>query len=339
MVKNIIIFLLFCAVFATFFLYFQAREKIILNPVDTIKKNSTELNKYTFESLRKRVFKPDQITFGKMVTETPEYTSRIFYYMVDGKKVSGLAHIPKNATNVPIIIQIRGFVPTNIYQPGVGTQHSAEAFAKNGYISLAPDFLGFAESDPPAADALEERFQTYTTALQLLASVKSINTGLSTAGISTTADTSKIGVWGHSNGGHIALSVMEISGASYPTVLWAPVSKPFPFSVLYFTDEFEDNGKALRKVIADFEQDYNIENFSFNNFYDWIQAPLQIHQGSADEAVPQKWSDQLVQALQTHKKSVEYFVYPGEDHNFANGSWSKVMQSSIDFFNKNVKNK
>ena len=84
-------------------------------------------------------------------------------------------------------------------------------------------------------DVFEERFQTYTTAMNLL------------AGIEKWERAGKIGIWGHSNGGQIALTVLEISQKEYPTVLWAPVSKPFPYSILYYTDEAEDRGKALRK--------------------------------------------------------------------------------------------
>jgi len=33
-------------------------------------------------------------------------------------------------------------------------------------------------------------------------------------------------------------------------MLWNPVSKLFPYSILYYTDSFEDKGKALRASLA-----------------------------------------------------------------------------------------
>ena len=45
----------------------------------------------------------------------------------------------------PVIIQFRGYVERSIYQPGAGTKKTAEVFAKNGFISLAPDFLGYGD--------------------------------------------------------------------------------------------------------------------------------------------------------------------------------------------------
>jgi len=111
-------------------------------------------------------------------------------------------------------------------------------------------------------------------------------------------------------------------------VLWAPVSKPFPYSILYYTDEAEDRGKALRKKLADFEKDYDVELYSLTNYLDRIKAPIQIHQGTLDEAVPRRWTDELVKRIE-----VDYRVYPGADHNLV-GGWSQAVQRSIDFWEK-----
>ena len=67
------------------------------------------------------------------------------------------------------------------------------------------------------------------------------------------------------------LSVAEVLGhrAGQPdshgagvkgVILWAPVSKPFPYNILYYTDEAEDRGKWLRGEIAKFEARLSSEN-------------------------------------------------------------------------------
>ena len=119
----------------------------------------------------------------------------------------------------------------------------------------------------------------------------------------------------------------------YPTVLWAPVSKPFPYSILYYTDDYEDRGKALRKAIADFEKDYDIELYSLTNYLDKINAPIELHQGTTDESVPQKWSDTLAAQLKEKGKEIEYFIYPGADHNLL-GGWNPAAARSLDFYEK-----
>ena len=227
------------------------------------------------------------------------------------KRVSGLANIPKAEGNYPVIIMFRGFVPNDIYKPGVGTQPSAQVFVHNGFITLAPDFLGYGQSASGSADGFENRFQTYTTALTLLSSLAKLNTGLSSEYSGTiSADMTKIGIWGHSNGGHVALSVLALSGVTYPTVLWAPVSKSFPYSILYYTDESDDQGKALRKALGSFEAIYNTDDFSPERYYKWIKAPLEINQGTADQEVPYWWSEDLVATLTKQGTDVTYLSYP-----------------------------
>ena len=303
------------------------------------------LLKYTFENLKKRQNLALPITLGHVLDEDESIISQVFYFnlreTVGGKsmhrKVSGLINVPKGEGIYPIIVMMRGFVPKEIYSTGIGTQRAGEFFAREGFITISSDFLGYGKSDNPSSSSIEERFQTYTTALNLLSSLENLNSGLDASYSGRIkADVSRIGIWGHSNGGHIALSVLEITGKNYPTVLWAPVSKSFPYSIFFFMDEFDDHGKALRKVVADFETDYDIELYSPSNFYSWINAPIQLHQGTADDAVPLKWSDQLVEDLEKLGKDITYFTYPNSDHNLLPDGWGVAVQRSLEFYKENL---
>jgi len=311
-----------------------AKEQVI-NPIGkkTLEVKERVLDKYTFSNLRKQQFKNSVISLGRVLDDKEGVTSQIFYYEVDGKRVSGLINLPKAEGVYPIIIMLRGFVPIESYTTGVGTKRLGDVFAQNGFITLAPDFLGYGESDKPSLNPMEERFQTYTASLTLLASLESLDSALlaSYSG-RIKADASKVGIWGHSNGGQIALSVLEITGKNYPTVLWAPVSKPFPYSILYYTDEFDDHGKKLRRVVANFEKDYDIELYSLTNFFDWINATVQIHQGEEDDAVPKKWSDELNEKLKELEKDISYFIYPNSDHNLMPNGWNQAVQRSMEFY-------
>lgn len=314
-----IIAILFTGV-GVWFLASKTGSNAIISPVvDKILERP--LDKYTIENLGKREYK-SQIFIDDQVS--PDVFK--FHFDSDGRKVTGLAHIPSKCP-CPVIVQFRGYVEREIYKPGVGTQKSAQLFAQNGFISLAPDFLGYGGSDSPSTDVFEERFQSYTAALNLIAATD--NWELSTG---------QLGLWGHSNGGQIALAILEISQKPYPTVLWAPVSKPFPYSILYYTDEADDKGKALRKKLANFEQNYDVDKYSMTNYLDRISAPLQLHQGASDEAVLQKWTDEFVQKLSTvnSQLSINYLVYPGADHNML-GAWDMVIKRDIQFFNKRLK--
>jgi len=330
MKKPLIVLFIVLAASASFFLYYR-NDLFFKQPQDHQLPKTKPLEKYTIENLANTTFSPSKITIGEVIKQDPKFTSRYFYFTAESKKVSGLVNIPTKAGTYPIIEMNRGYIDKDKYQTGVGTQHTAEVFAQNGFITLAPDFLGFGQSDSAAVDTFEDRFQTCTTVLSLLASLPNLNQALATLG-QIKADPDKVFLWGHSNGGQITLTVLEITGKPYPTVLWAPVGKPFPYSILYYTDDSEDHGKALRKVLANFEQDYDVENYSLTNFLNRIKAPIQLHQGTADESVPISWSNLFVQELKKQNIDVTYFTYPDEDHNFDKGSWNTIVERNIDFY-------
>lgn len=324
---------------AAFFGYYSTnlfRDKSLNSPVEKQTIKQKPLEKYAIEKLGATQFEPSVITIGDTLKDEAKFTSRLFFFELEGKKVSGLLNLPKTPGTYPVVVMLRGYVDREIYQTGVGTQRAGEVFARNGYITVAPDFLGYGQSDNPSESSIEERFQTYTTALTLLSSLRNLNLSLSTFDLPIKADSDKIALWGHSNGGQIALTILEITEKTYPTVLWAPVSKPFPYSILYYTDDFDDRGKALRKVVADFEKDYDVELYSIPNYLQRINAPIQLHQGSADDAVPIKWSDILYEDLKKLDKKTEYFTYPGADHNLL-GGWNSAVERSISFYNSNLR--
>lgn len=307
------------------------------NPISVVKPRPLE--KYSFEHLSK-VYHQDagpldgsQITIGNIISENQDFTS--YEFMLEfspdlsknTKKVTGLINVPKGDGPFPAVVMFRGYVDQTIYKIGVGTQHAGEFFAKNGYITIAPDFLGYGNSDKESGDIFETRFQTYTTALAVLTAVKNAQTSLK-------VDLDKIYLWGHSNGGQIALALLEITGEPYKTVLWAPNSAKFPYSIIYYLDEASDQGKLIITKLSEFMGDYDVTKYSIRSFIDQINTDtkIQVHQGTADEAVPYVWNDTLVKQIKAGDIKVEYFKYAGANHNLV-PSWNQVVTTSLEFFN------
>jgi dipeptidyl aminopeptidase/acylaminoacyl peptidase len=293
------------------YLYFE-RENIWPQKVQQAEETKIQpLLKYTIKNLGKREYKSEILLDEQ--TSPGVYK---FHFESDGKKVTGLAHVPKECGKCPVIVQIRGYAKPENYESGYGTWRSAEKFAETGFISVAPDFLGYAESASPSSDIFEERFEKYTTVLNLLSGVENWN-----------FSNGKIYLWGHSNGGQIALAVLEISGKPYPTSLWAPVGAGFPYSILFYMNENGEGDRQLRSKLAEFESEYDANQFSMANYLDTIIAPIQLHQGTNDESIPVDWSRNLAKEL----KDIKYFEYPGADHNLL-PNWDLVVKRDIDFF-------
>jgi len=283
------------------------------------------LDKYTIENLSKADIKPGNIE----VEET--LFSFEFNPNLDGKTkkiTTGQINLPSGNGPFPVVVMLRGYIDQETYSSGDGTRRVAEVLSENGFITISPDFLGYGGSDEEADNIFETRFQTYTTVLSLIKSLDQIDNW----------DKDNIFLWGHSNGGQIALTILEITEESYPTVLWAPVSKLFPYSILYYTDQSEDRGKLIRSELSKFEQNYNADLYSLDLYLDRINSPIQIHQGLVDDAVPVSWSDQLVKKLLNLNLDIDYYKYPSTDHNM-NPVWDTVVSRDLEFFNNYFKNK
>lgn len=316
---------------------------------------------YRFEALENTAFRSQPLTITEVLDSEPAFTSYIVRWdvpdLVGGKsqRVTGQLNLPTGEGPFPIIIMNRGYVEREQYQTGIGTKNAAAVLARNGYITIAPDFLGYGGSDPEPEDGLLARFQRPVTVLQLLKNLENLTilTDVSQPIQPTIGDdnatpvasvqknlfaSDRIGMWGHSNGGQISLSVLEISNRRLPTTLWAPVSKPFPYSVLYYTDESPDGGLYLRQQLSWFES--TLENtaseYSILTHPERIVGPVQIHQGGADDAIPLEWSQQLLTTLDDADVEATLYTYPGADHNLQ-PDWNTVVQRDLQFFAAELK--
>ncbi|MCX7928246.1 MAG: alpha/beta fold hydrolase [Patescibacteria group bacterium] len=355
--KNIII-IAFISVFF-FFLGWQANDKLIYKGKKEFKNNNTNniekfenLSRYSIEKLSNYSITVKHLLITDLLTETGKYSSYKFIleFAPDPeknhvKKVTGRITIPKNTQGTKaIVIMLRGYIDKTIYKTGDGSRNAANFLSENGYITIAPDFLGYGESDMESSNIFEARFQTYTTVLALLNlfeneinSEKIIAKDLSSEIVNLLAQKNQVFIWGHSNGGQIALTILAITGKNYPTVLWAPVTKPFPYSVLYYTDESVDGGKFIRKELAKFEKENQVDLFSFTNYLDKINAEIQIHQGGKDNAVPVAWNNEIVIKLKQKNKNVSYYIYQSVDHNMR-PEWETVMKKTLDFYESRLDN-
>jgi len=294
--------------------------------------------KYSFPNLAKRQFNGSLIQIGEEILKEDDYDYQpyFFYFDSEGKKVSGQLNLPNKSGKFPLVIMLRGYVDKEIYFTGLGTRKAAGFFAENGFVTLAPDFLGFSRSDEESDDILLNRFRRPETVLNLLASVKNLNQALERKGLNVRVDPDQLFIWAHSNGGQIALSVLEITGQPIPTTLWAPVSEGFPESILQYADEMDDDGQIVITAVRQFELNHDPTEFSIAEYWNQISAPVQIHQGTDDPYIEAQDSKRLWQTLKKNGLPATYLAYQGDDHNLSEG-WDEVVNSDLIFFQDYLK--
>lgn len=287
------------------------------------------LSKYSIPALRKAAFTPSPITIKPSTSNTQQFFFSDSF--APTKRISGTITLPSQPGTYPVIVLLRGWADEKVYYPGYGTKNAAAYFAQHGFIALAPDFLGYGDSDPYSKDFAEARFQTYTAAITLLESLPNFNPAL--ASQNYTLDTSRTGIWGHSNGGQVAMYVLAVLEKPIPTTLWAPVTIPFPTNILHYAKDQDDGGALIRALVEAFQRVYDAKLFTPNTYLRDITAPILLHQGDADEAVPKAWNDEFVTIMKSLDKDITYYEYPGTDHNMR-PSWGTVIARDTAFFDK-----
>jgi fermentation-respiration switch protein FrsA (DUF1100 family) len=75
---------------------------------------------------------------------------------------------------------------------------------------------------------------------------------------------------------------------------------------------------------------------SATSFLSDLSGPLQLHHGTADSSVPHVWSEALEERMEAAGQTVEFYSYPGDNHNLSN-NFSLAMERSVDFFDTYVK--
>lgn len=290
------------------------------------------LEKYDFDSLRRRGGKVSRLAIegGLVGVEKRrkyeiDFESKRFSFESEGKKITGMINVPMGleSERIPAIVMIRGYADKEGYYIGSGSWRVADKLAEAGMMTVSIDFLGFGGSDGESEDMLEARFEKVSAVLDLVASVK----------VMDVVDENRVGIWAHSNGGQIALSVLEILGENIPMVLWAPMTNPFPKSVLDTADDLDDGGRMVMKAIEDFERNYDARRYSFENYYEWVRAPIVIHQGTADDWCEVEWQEEVRDGLRALGQEVELYIWEGDDHNLSR-NWEKVVELDVEFFRK-----
>lgn len=269
------------------------------------------------EDLRKRGFKSAEVRIEETLSNNGIYTSYIFSYPSDNLKIYGRMNIPNGNGPFPVIILNHGYYSPTSFNSGDGTQTMADILARNGYLTLASDYRGHGKSDSDGERG-GHRPEYSIDVLNLLASINSVQK----------ADVSKIGMWGHSMGGEVSMRAIEATDKVKAVALWAPTSANAADNHAFY------GGGRDRPANSTPE----LDGASPINYLKYITASISIHQGLVDTEVKPEWSKELNDALRKEGKTVEYFEYEGQDHNFRNLGWDLVSNRTLLFYDKYLKN-
>jgi dienelactone hydrolase len=142
-------------------------------------------------------------------------------YDSDGLNIHGYVNVPKGKGPFPVIIALHGYIPADDYETLDYSTRYADSIARKGYIVLHPNLRNFPPSD--STGRMRDYMAGYTVdVMNLLAYVRQM---AGKEGIFRNADVSRLGIWGHSLGGGVALRVVSIVPEIRAAVLYGAVSQ------------------------------------------------------------------------------------------------------------------
>ena len=302
-----------------------------------------EYNNFSLINLQNYPYRTSPITIQKLAIKNELQYAYDVVYTSMGLTVSARLSVPAAQDIKGIVIMLRGHQPRRGYYTGKGTENPARRYLQRGWAVIAPDFFGYGASSP--APSPQEMHQFYSTinAVELYKSLQQPVFRFDSAvtrndRITLPSNFKKIVLWGHSNGGQAALHFLEIIGQPVSTVLWAPVSIPFPDNIAHFNR----NPEWARR----FRENHNADDFSLLKNLDKI-APgtvILLEQGTNDRAVPKSWNDALSEAINSENIrrrqagigviNLRYEVYNNADHNLT-PFWNTVLPGNVRFWDSN----
>jgi len=294
----------------------------------------------SIEALRQGEYPGSDIVIEQTLEPGSNYQRYIASYKSEGLKIFGLLTKPNgNALQgFPVVIFNHGYISPSVYKTTEKYVAYQDAFAKAGYVTFKSDYRGHGNSEGQASGGYGSNGYTIDV-LNAVASVQKLKD----------VNPEKIGMWGHSMGGHITLEIMVVNPDIKAGVIWAGV-------VGSYEDLFErwrrragptptpnpnsQRGRWRQELAEKFGDPSQNPEFwkalSATSYLEDISGPVQLHHGASDNSVPVEFSRSLRNLLNNEGKEVELYEYEGDDHNLSS-NLSLALSRSVEFFDRNLK--
>jgi dipeptidyl aminopeptidase/acylaminoacyl peptidase len=293
-------------------------------------------------AMRQTPYPGSEIVIEETLEPGANYSRYIASYLSEGLKIYALLTVPNGEmppTGWPAIVFNHGYIPPAQYRTTERYIAYVDWLARSGYIIFRIDYRGHDRSEGEPRGAYGDPGYT----VDVMNAVTAIQNF-------PQADPERIGMWGHSMGGYLTLRAMVISPEIKAGVIWAGVVASYPDLLTRWRRNRDGQatptpgGSGSRSWRWAWLEEFGTpeENQAFwneisaNSYLADLNGPIQLHHGTADESVPLEFSQILNDQMQQAGKTVELYIYEGDNHNLS-GFFSQAMTRTIQFFDTYLK--
>lgn len=275
-------------------------------------------------------FPGSEIVIEDVLPKGEEYDRYTVSYLSEQRKIYGIMTIPNEYDpnhKYPTILLAHGYMPEREYDGEMMYRDFVNVLSKNGYITFIPDLRGHGQSEGVAEGAYFSPGYTidFLNAFSSLSRMDMVHG-------------QKIGVWGHSMGGHIIMRSLVVEKRIKSAVIWSGVVGDYPDLLFHWNNKKDlySQSDLLHKYGAIYENPLFWAEISPFKYLHSVTSPIQLHHGKKDIVVPYEFSQRFDDKLKKLNKVSELYLYPEEDHDISGNSRGVVLQRTLQFFNTSL---
>lgn len=269
-------------------------------PVAPLVSRAPAVPPYYIEALRARRYPGGALALGSVVARGAGFITYRMTWPSGGQTMTGSITIPDGRGPFPVVVVAHGYVPAAQYAVGQDAWRYGDALAARGFIAAAPDYPGYAGSGPGPA-GMPETVAIAVTVLDLVGSLRSL----------PRADTARIALLGHSQGGEVALLAMVVDPRIRAVALFAPDSSDAADNVRRWG---ADDPAAAGPLGSPDRNPTGYAHVSPRRYFRRVGPPVLLVQGTADEQIPAAWTTATYRALRRAGARTKLMWVPGAHH-------------------------
>jgi dipeptidyl aminopeptidase/acylaminoacyl peptidase len=294
----------------------MTRDRVLAQPTE-----------FFIDRVRQRPLNGGDLKYEGLVERSGDFDVHEITYRSDDLRISGLIARPHSGEPLPAVIINHGFFPPEDYYPGKGTKHELRALASRGYLTVAPDYRNYGNSDTGDNTLVPGFLRDVRNLVPALAKRDEV-------------DVTRIAMMGHSMGAGITLQCLATGSAIRAAALLGAVTGREAERYEARRNRWSHAGGAAAQGLDTFTERFgtpdeapdSYERMSVINCVAEITAPIIMHHGARDEICPLSWATEIRHALEAAGKSVEFRLYDQAGHVFRDETFDAMIERTDRFF-------